>query len=79
MINLYKYVNSNQLRLIKIDFLKIPTHIELSENCKDLLKRLLQRNPEYRISFEQFFNHPFIDLEHMPCPESIKKAVNPIK
>lgn len=47
----------------------------LSETCKDLLKRLLQRNPNDRISFEQFFAHPFIDLEHMPSADSIKKAV----
>lgn len=47
----------------------------LSETCKDLLKRLLQRNPQDRISFEQFFNHPFIDLEHMPDATSYNKAV----
>jgi hypothetical protein len=47
----------------------------LSANCKDLLKRLLQRNPKDRISFEQFFNHPFIDLDHMPSSNSFFKAV----
>ena len=47
----------------------------LSANCKDLLKRLLQRNPKDRISFEQFFNHPFIDLDHMPSSNSFPKAV----
>ena len=47
----------------------------LSANCKDLLKRLLQRNPKDRISFEQFFNHPFIDLDHMPSSNSFIKAV----
>ncbi len=47
----------------------------LSETCKDLLRRLLQRNPKDRISFEQFFNHPFIDLDHMPDSNSFSKAV----
>lgn len=47
----------------------------LSETCKDLLKRLLQRNPEDRISFTQFFSHPFVDLDHMASSQSLPKAV----
>lgn len=54
--------------------IEIPSNIMLSANCKDLLKRLLQRNPKDRISFEQFFNHPFIDLDHMPSSNSFFKA-----
>ena len=56
--------------------MKIPSNVMLSETCKDLLKRLLQRNPKDRISFEQFFNHPFIDLEHMASSNSFIKAVS---
>ena len=52
----------------------IPTHIMLSETCRDLLRRLLQRNPAERISFEQFFAHPFVDLEHMASSHSWPKA-----
>lgn len=47
----------------------------LSETCKDLLRGLLQRNPSNRISFETFFNHPFVDLEHLPNEQSLSKAV----
>lgn len=47
----------------------------LSETCKDLLNGLLQRNPADRISFESFFSHPFVDLEHIPDATSFSKAV----
>lgn len=47
----------------------------LSETCKDLLRRLLQRNPADRISFVEFFTHPFVDLEHMASADSLTKAV----
>jgi len=55
--------------------IQIPTHVMLSETCKDLLKRLLQRNPLQRITFEEFFDHPFVDLEHMASNLSYPKAV----
>jgi serine/threonine-protein kinase ULK/ATG1 len=32
----------------------------LSPACKGLLGRLLQRNPVERITFEEFFQHPFL-------------------
>ncbi|XP_046640835.1 serine/threonine-protein kinase ULK3-like [Daphnia pulicaria] len=40
----------------------IPTTIEISSNCRDLLIRLLQKDPNKRLTFEQFFNHPFVNL-----------------
>ncbi len=55
--------------------IKIPQTIDLSDNCRNLLTRLLQRDPQKRISFEDFFAHPFIDLEHMPSHESYVKGV----
>lgn len=45
-----------------------------SENCQNLLMRLLQRDPERRISFDEFIQHPFVDLEHKPSSGSFKKA-----
>ncbi|XP_049938547.1 serine/threonine-protein kinase ULK3 [Schistocerca serialis cubense] len=47
----------------------------ISDDCRDLLVRLLKHNPSERIDYESFFNHPFLDLEHMPSPESYQKAV----
>ena len=41
---------------------KIPDQIanNLSAACVDLIYSLLRRNPVQRISFEEFFNHPFL-------------------
>lgn len=36
--------------------------------------RLLERD-QNRISFQEFFSHPFIDLEHLPGPSCLEKAV----
>lgn len=56
--------------------LQIPSSPPVSEECRDLLMSLLQRDPDARISFEDFFNHPFIDLTHFPTPDSLEKAVS---
>ncbi|XVF76697.1 hypothetical protein PTKIN_Ptkin13bG0287300 [Pterospermum kingtungense] len=32
----------------------------LSADCKDLCQKLLRRNPVERLTFEEFFNHPFL-------------------
>jgi len=42
--------------------IKIPTNVKLSAEVEDLLKRLLERKPEQRITFDEFFNHPFITV-----------------
>ncbi|XP_041081987.1 serine/threonine-protein kinase ULK3 isoform X2 [Polyodon spathula] len=46
----------------------------VSRECRDLLLRLLDRDPETRISFDEFFTHPFVDLEHMPSAGSLGRA-----
>ncbi|KAG8228580.1 hypothetical protein J437_LFUL009285 [Ladona fulva] len=56
--------------------IEIPPGAAISSECRDLLLRLLQHDPNARIDFEDFFNHPFLDLEHMPSKESYQKAVN---
>uniref|UniRef100_A0A0X3PHP6 Serine/threonine-protein kinase ULK3 n=1 Tax=Schistocephalus solidus TaxID=70667 RepID=A0A0X3PHP6_SCHSO len=55
---------------------EIPLSPPISEDCRNLLSRLLKRDPGQRIHHEQFFNHPFIDLSYAPCPESLLKAVD---
>ncbi|KAG8576136.1 hypothetical protein GDO81_009782, partial [Engystomops pustulosus] len=54
--------------------IELPTRPRVSLECRDLLQRLLVRDPDQRISFPDFFNHSFVDLEHMPCAESLQKA-----
>ncbi|NWV43085.1 ULK3 kinase, partial [Grantiella picta] len=53
---------------------ELPSRPQLSQECRDLLGQLLERDPLKRISFERFFAHPFVDMEHVPGPESLGKA-----
>lgn len=50
------------LRNIERNEARLPGHIaaRLSGPCKSLLGRLLQRNPVERLTFEEFFQHPFL-------------------
>lgn len=54
--------------------IELPAGGRVSRNCRDLLLRLLDRDPDTRITFAEFFTHPFVDLEHMPSAESLGKA-----
>ncbi|KAJ0056242.1 hypothetical protein NL108_004523, partial [Boleophthalmus pectinirostris] len=54
--------------------IELPPGTRVSKDCRDLLLRLLERNPDARITFAEFFMHPFVDLEHMPSVESLGKA-----
>lgn len=56
--------------------MQIPYGVNVSENCRDLILRLLRRDPDERITFDEFFNHPFVDLEHCASNESLSKAVS---
>jgi len=72
-----------ELKITSNDIIRIPNHPQVTPNCKDLLSKLLQRDPKVRISFNDFFSHPFVDLEHAPGPhclnEAISNAVNAVK
>lgn len=58
------------LRMLRIKVKeKLPLVIpsgEISPECKHLLIGLLQYNPADRLNYDQFFKHPFLDLERMP-------------
>ncbi|XP_030670630.1 serine/threonine-protein kinase ULK3 isoform X2 [Nomascus leucogenys] len=54
--------------------IELPLRPLLSRDCRDLLQRLLERDPSRRISFQDFFAHPWVDLEHMPSGESLGRA-----
>ncbi|XP_065200670.1 serine/threonine-protein kinase ULK3 isoform X2 [Planococcus citri] len=53
----------------------IPENGVLSKNCQDFLKNLLVYDPKVRMSYETFFNHSFLDLEHVPSEANFKKAM----
>lgn len=55
--------------------IEIPTNSKVSPECEDLLFRLLQHDPDNRITFEEFFNHDFVDLKHAPTDENMEKAI----
>ncbi|CAG5127562.1 unnamed protein product [Candidula unifasciata] len=54
---------------------EIPQGVDISDKARDLTLRLLRRNPADRITFEEFFAHPFIDMEHVPSKDSLPNAV----
>uniref|UniRef100_A0A8D1U9P6 Serine/threonine-protein kinase ULK3 n=1 Tax=Sus scrofa TaxID=9823 RepID=A0A8D1U9P6_PIG len=58
----------------RVDLWSLPLRPLLSQDCRDLLQRLLERDPNRRISFQDFFAHPWVDLEHMPSGESLARA-----
>lgn len=55
--------------------IEIPTNVKISNECEDLLTRLLQHDPDKRISFQDFFNHEFVDMKHAPSDENMEKAI----
>ncbi|KAJ8899922.1 hypothetical protein K2173_019626 [Erythroxylum novogranatense] len=64
------FTGSNQIQLlqniIKSTELQFPSdHKELSPECKDLCQKLLRRNPVERLTFEEFFNHPFLSQRNL--------------
>jgi serine/threonine-protein kinase ULK/ATG1 len=59
--------------------IQLPDDSSLSEECRDLLSKLLQRNPEDRMSFEEFFAHPFVDLDQKCANEYFHKGQSLIK
>ncbi|KAL3826037.1 hypothetical protein ACJIZ3_022066 [Penstemon smallii] len=59
------FTGSNQIQLlqniIKSTELQFPPEAkDLSPHCIDLCKKLLRRNPVERLTFEEFFNHPYL-------------------
>lgn len=54
----------------------VPDSAHISNDCRDLLQRCLQRDPAKRLDFDSFFAHPFLDLEHAPSEASLAKALS---
>ena len=62
---------------------------EISEDLKDLLRKMLEKNPAQRIKAEQMIKHPFVErmgkvqeIEEAPIcptPSEIETAVKPMK
>lgn len=48
------------LQMIDTKPIIIPKFIKISDVCRDLIHRLLQKDPAKRMSWDEFFNHPWI-------------------
>ena len=57
-------------------FIQLPYGFEISDECRTLLVGLLQRDPDQRMDFDDFFAHPYVDLDHSPSPNALPKAVS---
>ncbi|XP_020588220.1 serine/threonine-protein kinase ATG1c-like [Phalaenopsis equestris] len=61
------FTGSTQVQLLeniyKSKEVHFPPENNLSHDCIDLCKKLLRRNPVERITFEEFFNHPFLSRQ----------------
>ena len=58
------------------DDVQIPFGVEISDRCRHLILGLLIRDPEQRMSFDEFLSHPFIDLKHRPSADALSTAVS---
>lgn len=77
----YNTMDLNELtkRILSNDPIKIPKTIDISEDCCDLLERLLVKDQEKRMNFKQLYRHSFVDVEHCPTIENYYKGVNLVR
>ncbi|EOY07399.1 Kinase superfamily protein isoform 1 [Theobroma cacao] len=59
------FTGNNQIQLLQNIVKSTELHFPVENNyltadCKDLCRKLLRRNPVERLTFEEFFNHPFL-------------------
>lgn len=71
-----KSLEELMVRIRKQEKITIPPNSKISSECTDLLTRLLQHDVSKRITFQEFFEHPFLDLKHTPTEENLQKAVS---
>ena len=50
--------------------------VDASKMCVSLIEKMLERNPQYRLCFQKFYHHPFLDMQHAPTPSSLPAAVS---
>ncbi|KAE9611003.1 putative protein kinase Group-Pl-3 family [Lupinus albus] len=71
------FTGNNQIQLLqnimKSTELQFPSdNRSLSIDCKDLCQKLLRCNPVERLTFEEFFNHPFLSQKQPERDESLR-------
>ncbi|KAH1162432.1 hypothetical protein GLYMA_01G099600v4 [Glycine max] len=73
------FTGNNQIQLLqnimKSTELQFPSDSpSLSFECKDLCQKMLRRNPVERLTFEEFFNHPFLAQKQTERDESLRSS-----
>lgn len=76
----YKVKNLNQLMKSSKNPIKIPHElkIKISADCLDLLMKLLDVNKRTRISWDEYFNHPWLQSNHIMDHEN-SLIMNPLQ
>lgn len=64
------------MRQIEKNNIKLPDDIYVSPDCKDLLFKLLKKEPEDRISWDDFFNHPWLQSEFKEREDMLMEISN---
>jgi serine/threonine protein kinase len=64
------------MKQIEKNDVKIPMETNISDDCRDLLLKLLQKEPEKRISWPQFFTHPWLDTEFKEREDMLMEISN---
>lgn len=77
----YKTTDLNVLtrKILSNEPIRIPKNIDMSEDCYDLLERLLVKDQDKRMNFEKLYRHQFIDIEHYPTLENYYKGVSLVR
>lgn len=53
--------------------------LHLSQDCYHLIERLLVKDQDKRMNFNELYRHPFVDIEHCPTPENYYKGVGMVR
>ncbi|KAJ3282251.1 Serine/threonine-protein kinase ulk3, partial [Borealophlyctis nickersoniae] len=54
------------------------TASQVSSQAQQLISLLLTRNPSSRISFQSFLTDPYLDLDHLPGPDSLNRGMEAV-
>lgn len=66
-------------QILSNDPIRIPKKNYMSDDCCDLLERLLVKDQEKRMNFDELFRHQFIDIGHCPNLENYYKGVSMVR
>ncbi len=62
---------------IKKGVYSFPPDVKISKCCMSLIKGLLQVNPERRMTFEEFFKHPFVQADPVTYLAQLRSVWGP--